>query len=212
MRVLRILWPAIVVALCSPFMASAATPSFDCTKAKSSVETLICTDEDLAKLDREVARLFVLARNGLRGTPRLPELIGTQRGWIRARDDCWRQPDARVCVIESDTIRIQELREQYPDARSRDSEGISKGPMIVECPDFDSFIGATFVQANPPIVFLRWGDVNRLVLTLGPSGSGARYVGKDDQNREVVFWDRGPEALLELPGRNQLTCQVKTLG
>ena len=212
MRVLRSLLPAIAVALCSPFFASAATPSFDCTKAKSSVETLICNDEDLAALDREVARLFVLARNGLSGTPRLPELIGTQRGWIRARDDCWRQPDARVCVIESDAIRIQELREQYPDARSRDSEGISKGPMIVECQDFDSFIGATFIQANSPIVFLRWGDVNRLVLTLGPSGSGARYVGKDNSNREVVLWDKGPEALLELPGRSQLTCQVKTLG
>jgi uncharacterized protein len=212
MRVLRILWPAIVIALCSPFVAFAATPSFDCTRAKSSVESLICTDEGLAKLDREVARLFVLARNGLSGTPRLPELIGTQRGWIRARDDCWRQPDARICVIESDAIRIQELREQYPDARSQDSEGISKGPMIVECPDFDSFIGATFIQADPPVVFLRWGDVNRLVLTLGPSGSGARYVGKDDNNREVVFWDKGPEALLELPGRSQLSCQVKTLG
>ena len=212
MRVLRILSPAIVIALFSPFLASAATPSFDCTKAKSSVETLICTDQELAKLDREVARLFVLVRNGLRGTPRLPELIGTQRGWIRARDDCWRQSDARICVIESDAIRIQELREQYPEARSGASEGISKGPMIVECPDFDSFIGATFIQADPPIVFLRWGDVNRLVLTLGPSGSGARYIGKDANNREVVFWDKGPEALLELPGRSQLMCQVKALG
>jgi uncharacterized protein len=212
MRVLRILLPATVIALLSPFLSFAATPSFDCTKARSTVETLICNDEDLAKLDREVARLFVRVRDGLRGTPRLPELIGTQRGWIRARDDCWRQPDARVCVIESDAIRIQELREQYPDARSRDSEGTSKGPMIVECPDFDSFIGATFIQIDPPIVFLRWGDVNRVVLTLGPSGSGARYVGKDDQGREVVFWDKGPEALLELPGRSQLMCQVKALG
>ena len=212
MRVLRLLSPALVIALFGPTLALAATPSFDCSNAKSSVETLICTDQGLAMLDREIARLFTLARDGLRGNPRLPELIGTQRGWIRARDDCWRQPDARICVIESDAIRIQELREQYPDARSRDAEGISKGPMIIECPNFDSFIGATFIQADPPIVFLRWGDVNRLVLTLGPSGSGARYIGKDDSNREVVLWDKGGEALLELPGRGQLACQVKTLG
>jgi uncharacterized protein len=205
-------WLVIPVALCNLTAASAATPSFDCANAKSSVETLICTDAELAKLDREVARLFTLARNGLRGDPRLPELIGTQRGWIRARDDCWRHPDARICVIESDAMRIQELREQYPEARSRDPEGISKGSMIVECADFDSFIGATFIQIDPPIVFLRWGDVNRLVLTLGPSASGARYIGKDDSGREVVFWDKGPEALLELPGRSQLMCQVKTLG
>lgn len=207
-----IFWPAAAIALSGISPAPAATPSFDCAKAQNAVETLICNDEELAKLDREVARLFVLVRDGLRGTPRLPELIGTQRGWIRARDNCWRQSDARVCVIESDAIRIQELREQFPEARAQDSEGISKGPMIVECQDFDSFIGATFIQIDPPIVFLRWGDVNRLVLTLGPSGSGARYVGRDDNDREVVFWDKGPDALLELPGRTQITCQVKQLG
>ena len=206
-----ILWPAIAVTVCSLSPAYGATPSFDCAKAKDPVETLVCTDEDLAKLDREVARLFVLARSGLLGSPRLPELIGTQRGWIRARDDCWKQTDARVCVVESYANRIQELREGYADARTRDADGISKGPMIVECTDFDSFISATFIQTNLPIVFLRWGDANRLVLTLGASGSGARYVGKDDNNREVVFWDKGPEALLELPGRNQLMCQVKGL-
>ena len=212
MPVLRILWPAVVIALCSHSLASAATPSFDCTKAESSVEKLVCADEDLAKLDREVARLFVLARDGLRGNSRLPELIGTQRGWIRARNDCWKQTDARVCVVESYANRIEELREGYADARTRDSQGISKGPMIVECGDFDSFISAMFIRTESPIVFLRWGDTDRLVLTLGPSGSGARYVGKDDHNREVVFWDKGREALLELPGRSQLMCQVKELG
>jgi membrane-bound inhibitor of C-type lysozyme len=83
--------------------------------------------------------------------------------------------------------------------------------VIVECADFASFISATFIQTDLPVVFLRWGDADRLVLTLGPSGSGARYVGTDDKRREVVFWDKGREALLELPGRNQLVCQVKQL-
>ena len=204
-------WPVVAIALCPLSPASAATPSFDCTKAQNPVESLVCTENDLAKLDREVARLFLLARNGLRGNPRLPELIGTQRGWIRARDACSKQPDARVCVVESYANRIQELREGYADARTQDSEGISKGPMIVECVGFDSFISATFIQTDLPIVFLRWDDTNRLVLTLGPSGSGARYVGTDDSRREVVFWDKGPEALLELPGKGQLMCQVKRL-
>ena len=213
MRVLRILSPAVVIALCSPLLASAATPSFDCTKAKSSIETLVCMDEALAKLDREVARLFVLVRNVLRPTPsRLPELIGTQRGWIRARDDCWRQADARVCVLETYAIRIHELREGYAVARAQAPESISKGPVFVECRDFEFVISATFIKTDLPIVFLKWGNMNRLVLTLGPSGSGARYVGKDDKNREVVFWDKGREALLELPGRSQLTCQVRDAG
>src|SRR5262245_54196325 len=110
-----ILWPALAIALCPLSPASAATPSFDCTKAESTVEKLVCTDEDLSRIDREVARLFVLARNGVTGTSRLPQLIGTQRGWIRARDDCWKQPDARHCVLESYANRVEELREGYAD-------------------------------------------------------------------------------------------------
>ena len=51
-----ILWPVVAIALCPLSPASAATPSFDCTKAQNPVESLVCTENDLAKLDREVAR------------------------------------------------------------------------------------------------------------------------------------------------------------
>ena len=36
-------------------------PSFDCTKAESAAETLVCEDADLAALDRLVADLVALA-------------------------------------------------------------------------------------------------------------------------------------------------------
>ena len=192
--------------------ALAATPSFDCTKAESSAERLICADEELAKLDREIARLFVLARRGPEMTPsRSVELIGTQRGWIRTRDECWKEADARVCLVRNYAIRIHELREGYADTRRQDAEGISKGPMIVDCANFDSFISATYIQSDLPMVYLTWRDVYHFVLTRAPSASGARYVGTYDGNREVVFWDKGSEAVLELPGRTEFTCQVREL-
>ena len=212
MNVVRILWPSALIALCGPWPAYAATPSFDCTKAESSVESLVCADEELAKLDREIAQLFVLARRGPHMTPeRQAELIGTQRGWIKGRNDCWKEPDVRICALFNYAVRIHELRDGFADTRTRDSDGISKGPVSEMCPNFDSRISATFIQTELPMVYLTWQNMS-YVLMLGPSGSGARYVGKDSSNREIVFWDKGREALLELPGRSQLTCQVREPG
>jgi uncharacterized protein len=213
MRLARILWPVIATALGPMWPASAATPSFDCTQTESSAENLVCADEELAELDREVARLFVLARNGLRpNSLRLPELIGTQRGWIRERDDCWKEPDVRVCVFRSYAIRIHELREAYAGARRLAASGISKGPLTVDCTNFDSLISATFIQSDLPMVYLTWRNMYHLVLTLSRSASGARYVGKYDGDREVVFWEKGREALLELPGRTNFTCEIREPG
>jgi uncharacterized protein len=190
--------------------ASAATPSFDCTKAESSAENLVCADEELAELDREVARLFMLARNGLRpNSPRAPELVGTQRGWMKMRDDCWKEDEARLCVLRSYAIRIHELRDAYLGARSKDAGGISKGPLAVNCASLGSPISATFIQSDLPIVYLTWRNMYQIVLTLSRSASGARYVGKYDGDREVVFWSKGREALLELTGRTNFKCQIR---
>lgn len=38
------------------------TPSFDCNKAKSASELLICNDQELAKMDRELADTYQLAK------------------------------------------------------------------------------------------------------------------------------------------------------
>jgi len=210
MSVARILWPAIIFALwMSP--VSAATPSFDCTKAESSAEKLVCADEDLAKLDREVARLFTLARKGPNMTSeRQAALIGTQRGWIKGRDDCWKDSDVRACVFDNYVIRIHELRQGYADARTQDASGISAGPVVVECPNFGALISATFVRTDLPVVYLAWNDMS-FVLTQAPSGSGARYLAKYGKG-EILFWEKGRTALFEIPGQSQLECQIKQPG
>ena len=41
-----------------PLLASAATPSCDCTKAHSAAEQLVCQDAGLAALDNELAALY----------------------------------------------------------------------------------------------------------------------------------------------------------
>jgi membrane-bound inhibitor of C-type lysozyme len=45
----------------------------------------------------------------------------------------------------------------------------------VTCGGADGAMAITFVNVDPPMSYLAWGDTS-LVMTLGQSGSGARYV------------------------------------
>jgi hypothetical protein len=51
-----------VVASITPAERTSRGPSFDCAKARSRTEKLICADAELAQLDREMGRLNVRAR------------------------------------------------------------------------------------------------------------------------------------------------------
>ena len=45
-----------------PSVPALTGPSFDCVKARSRVEKLICSDAELARLDRELGRLYARAK------------------------------------------------------------------------------------------------------------------------------------------------------
>lgn len=198
---------AIAASALVPAQGQAAGPSFDCRKAQGSAEKLVCTDDQLAALDRETARLFALARDGAHMTPpRRKELVAYQRGWIKGRDDCWKADDRRACVVDAYVTRIHELRQGYADARSQDAQGVSKGPLVARCSNLDALIAVTFVNVDLPLVYLGWRD-RVLVLTLGPSGSGARYTRKM-AGGDALFWNKGNEALFELPGEKQRNCTI----
>ncbi|MDB5869938.1 MAG: hypothetical protein JWP96_2270 [Polaromonas sp.] len=50
-------------ALQKPGAAAQFSPSFDCAKARSVPEKMICADAELARLDRELARVYARAKN-----------------------------------------------------------------------------------------------------------------------------------------------------
>ena len=91
--------------------ARAASPSFDCAKASSEVEELICRDADLAKLDRSLSELYSVL---LKNTPESERkhLKAEQRGWVKGRNDCWKSSDMRGCVAEEYRMRIGELKDR----------------------------------------------------------------------------------------------------
>ncbi|MDM0106935.1 MliC family protein [Variovorax sp. J22R24] len=187
--------------------AFAATPSFSCAKTDGAAVKAICSDDTLAALDRETARLYGLAR----GTPGLSlkrknELTAMQRGWIKGRDDCWKASDLKACIRDEYVGRIAELRAGYKGARGKG--GVSIGPVAVTCPGSPA-MNATFVNVEPPLAFLAGGD-RSFVMTIARSGSGARYTAQYPQG-EATFWQKGPEAIVQLPGDKEQTCRVGPL-
>lgn len=89
------------------------TPSFDCAKAESEAETMVCADYGLAGLDRRLAEVYAaeLAKPGAS-----KELAATQRGWVKGRDECWKADDKKLCVEEEYRTRIAELQINSPGA------------------------------------------------------------------------------------------------
>lgn len=73
--------------------------SFDCAKARSNVELLICADADLAALDSRMATLYSAARRSQ------PGAADAQLAWIKARNKC---SDAS-CLYGTYEDRIRQL-------------------------------------------------------------------------------------------------------
>lgn len=91
-----------------------AQPSFDCEKAESDAEKLVCADDDLAALDVALSERFETAlveAEGLDigGQEAVEILKATQRGWIKGRDECWKADDLRDCVTFAYQSREAEL-------------------------------------------------------------------------------------------------------
>lgn len=76
-------------------------PSFDCAKAATPAERLICGEyeSELRALDREMAEAFAQARGGGKAT------VSGQRAWLRRRDAC----ADRDCIAQAYQSRLEQL-------------------------------------------------------------------------------------------------------
>lgn len=103
------------------YAAEEIKPSFDCAKAKTRVEKLICSDVKLAKLDREMSSEYhsLVSDKTLDGE--LKEILKiNQKKWLDSREKtpCLENEDVseqQKCIKNAYRIRIKEINDDKND-------------------------------------------------------------------------------------------------
>lgn len=171
--------------------AAAVTPSFDCAKATSETETLVCNTPALAALDRRLAEVYAAAKAKNPGST----VVAEQRGWVKGRDDCWKSDDTPRCVEEEYKTRIVQLLIDTGDA-------VAPTPVEYACSDKAvRFAVAYWNDLDPKAAVVTYNNDQAIVFPV-PAASGARY-GRDG----VDVWEHQGEVKVDFYG-NVLTCKV----
>lgn len=183
--------------------ANGTQPSFDCAKAISNAEELVCAEARLAALDRRLSAHYAAAVDKLgaldSGTKEaLAALRATQRGWIKGRDECWKSVDLRACVKASYLQREAELVATWllEDPASVVSFSCDGNPA--------NEITAMFFDTELPGVRLEYGD-SIDTGTLSPAASGSRYEASFGR----FLWIKGDTATVSWTEGHVMSCVLQ---
>lgn len=103
------------------YAAEEIKPSFDCAKAKTRVEKLICSDAELAKLDREMSSEYRTLVSDKTLDGELKEILkNNQKKWLDSREKtpCLEKEDVseqQKCIKNAYRIRIKEINDDKND-------------------------------------------------------------------------------------------------
>lgn len=103
------------------YAAEEIKPSFDCAKAKTRVEKLICSDVKLAKLDREMSSEYRTLVSDKTLDGELKEILkNNQKKWLDSREKtpCLENEDVseqQKCIKHVYRIRIKEINDEKND-------------------------------------------------------------------------------------------------
>lgn len=93
---------AILVALVFSPTDKVQAASFDCTKATTKVEKMICVDPELSNLDDELAKAY---RNALKDESQAEAAKSAQKLWLKERNRC----EDAACAKKAYATRLQNL-------------------------------------------------------------------------------------------------------
>ena len=175
-------------------------PSFDCAKAGSSAEELICADPALAALDREMAATYRSALDAAEtldagAADAAAALKAMQRGWIKGRDECWKSDDLGTCVRTSYLQRVSELTvewmlmEPYTEAAWQCGGNPANEVFVM------------YFETELPAIRVEYGDGIAAMMQT-PTASGVRYDGTFGQ----YFWEKGAVATFVWADRTAQDC------
>jgi len=115
-------------------LTTALAASFDCGKAASEVEKLICGDDELSRLDESLSKAYleVLERADIK-----EKIIKSQKQWLKNERDACQNAE---CLKKAYESRIGEL-ELQPDAKAdEDDEDITRSlTMTCKYSDYKTF-------------------------------------------------------------------------
>lgn len=171
------------------------SPSFDCSAVSNArIESMICQQPELAQLDNQLNKVYQQALNKAGSIS--TELKATQRGWLKGRNDCWKNNNKRQCIKKSYQRRTAELQARY---RLVDSVGQLR--LICNNNPQNEFI-VTFFNTDPRTLIAERVDQTSLMYNV-VSASGAKYQGQNE-----IFWEHQGEVRItwgyQAP---ELTCQ-----
>jgi len=90
----------------APVATGEARPSFDCARASTAVENMLCSDAQLADRDRRAAQQYFALRGSLPPGVR-SQLLESQRLFLRQRSDC----RSSQCLADLSDVRLRQLAE-----------------------------------------------------------------------------------------------------
>ena len=204
-RISSLLSVALIVLLSGVVSASSAqaeaVPSFDCSKSKAgSIEALICDTEELSQLDFVLSKVYgeALTVDSELVTP--STLKAEQRGWIKGRDECWKESDRKECVRNLYQRRIAELQTKY-----RLLSPVKTISYSCENNPANEVVVNRFAT-EPATVIAERGDKSYLLFReskkSGESGSEQRFAGR---NETLIFDKNSLKATFAYEGP-QLNC------
>lgn len=86
-------------------------PSFSCSAVdKGSMEEVICQSPSLSAMDMKLNEAY---KQALVTSKDDPVLKAEQRGWIKGRNECWKEEDKPACISREYSQRMTELQNKW---------------------------------------------------------------------------------------------------
>jgi uncharacterized protein YecT (DUF1311 family) len=160
--------------------------SFDCARAASQVERMICSDLDLAFADGGLAEDYRILMRRLPQSERA-ELLSEQRAWLARRDRC-RDRQCVTAAYEARRAAVSEARDQRDSWLRRNVSRVGQcqdtridwiGPRLMgvrgDLPQgstvtFENAVYQVSYDREAPILASRVGDPVRVCLVSIPQG------------------------------------------
>ena len=127
MKSLKLIFISTLLITSNLYSSEKIQPSFDCSKAKTRVEKLVCSDEDISRVDRDMQKAYDLmmgkydlaymneeAKEEIK--PYLEKLKQSQIDWAKDRDACSSKKDNkefRSCVFSNYYNRLSIIISDY---------------------------------------------------------------------------------------------------